>query len=32
VGGKRRWFPTTIMKNTLSNSDCINVISSSQNA
>jgi len=32
VGGKRRWFPTTIMQNTLSNSDCINVISSSQNA
>jgi hypothetical protein len=29
VGGKIRQFPTTIMKNTLPNSDCINVISSS---
>jgi len=32
MGGKIRWLPTTIMKNTLPNSDCINVISSSQNA
>jgi len=32
VGGKRRWLPTTFMKNTLPNSDCINVILSSQNA
>jgi len=32
MGGKIRWFPTTFMKNTLPNSDCINVISSSQNA
>ena len=32
VGGKIRWFPTTVMGNTLPNSDCINVISSSQNA
>jgi len=31
MGGKIRWLPTTIMKNTLPNSDCINVISSSQN-
>jgi len=32
VSGKIRQFPTTIMKNTLPNSNCINVISSSQNA
>ena len=33
VVGWRKWqFPTTFMKNTLPNSDCINVISSSQNA
>jgi len=32
MGGKIRCFPTTVMKNTLLNSDCINVISSSQNA
>jgi len=32
MGGKIRWFPTTVMRNTLPNSDCINVISSSQNA
>jgi len=32
IGGKIRWFPTTFMRNTLLNSDCINVISSSQNA
>jgi hypothetical protein len=31
VDGKRRWFPTTFMKNTLLNSNYINVISSSQN-
>jgi len=31
VDGKRRWFPTTFMKNTLPNSNYINVISSSQN-
>jgi hypothetical protein len=29
---KIRWFPTTFMRNTLPNSNCINVISSSQNA
>jgi hypothetical protein len=32
VGGKRRLFPTTFMKNTLPFYDCINHISSSQNA
>jgi len=32
MGGTIRWFPTTVMKNTLPNSDCINVISSSHNA
>jgi len=32
MGGKIRWFPTTVMKNTLPNSDYINVIASSQNA
>jgi len=32
MGGKIRWFPTTFMRNTLLNSDCRNVISSSQNA
>ena len=32
MGGTIRWFPTTVMKNTLPNSNCINVISSSQNA
>jgi len=32
MGGKIRWLPTTVMKNTLPSSDCINVISSSQNA
>jgi len=32
MGGKIRWFPTTCMGNILPNSDCINVISSSQNA
>jgi len=32
MGGKIRWLPTTVMRNTLPNSDCINVISSSQNA
>jgi len=32
MGRKRRWFPTNSMKNTLPNSDWINVISSSQNA
>jgi len=31
MGGKIRWLPTTCMKNTLPNTDCINVISSSQN-
>jgi len=31
VGGKRRWLPTTFIKNTLLNSDCISVISSGQN-
>ena len=29
VGGRQRQFPTTFMKNTLPNYDCINVISSS---
>jgi hypothetical protein len=29
VGGKKRWLPTTFMKNILPNSDFINVISSS---
>jgi hypothetical protein len=29
MGGKIRWFPTTFMTNTLSNSEWINVISSS---
>jgi len=29
MGGKIRWFPTTFMKNTLPNSEWINVISSS---
>jgi len=32
MGGKIRWFPTTFMRNTLPNSDWINVISSIQNA
>jgi hypothetical protein len=32
VGGRKRQFPTTFMKNNLPNSDCINVITSSQNA
>jgi hypothetical protein len=32
MGGKIIWLPTTFMKNTLPNSNCINVISSSQNA
>jgi len=32
MGGKIRWFPTTFMKNTLPNSDWINVISFSQRA
>jgi hypothetical protein len=32
MGGKIRWLPTTVMRNTLPNFDCINVISSSQNA
>jgi len=32
MGGKIRWLPTTFMRNTLPNSDCINIISSSQNA
>jgi len=32
MSGKIRWLPTTFMKNTLSNSDWINVISSSQSA
>ena len=32
MGKKIRWLTTTVMKNTLSNADCINVISSSQNA
>jgi hypothetical protein len=32
VGAKRRWLPTTFMKNTLPNCDYINVISSSENA
>jgi len=32
MGGKIRWLPKTIMKKTLPNLDCINVISSSQNA
>jgi hypothetical protein len=32
VGGTIRQLKTTFMKNTLPNSDCINVISSSQNA
>jgi len=31
MGGKIRWLPTTVMRNTLPNSNCINVISSSQN-
>ena len=31
MGGMIRWLSTTVMRNTLSNSDCINVISSSQN-
>jgi hypothetical protein len=31
MGGKIRWLPTTVMKNTLPNSDYINVISSRQN-
>jgi len=30
MGGKIRWFPTTFMKNTLPNSELINVMSSSQ--
>jgi len=32
MGGKIRWFPTTCIRNTLPNSDCINVNLSSQNA
>jgi len=32
MGGKIRWLPTTFMRNTLPNSDCINVNLSSQNA
>jgi len=32
MGGKIIWLPTTFMKNTLPNSNWINVISSSQNA
>jgi len=32
VGGRIRWFTTTFMKNTVPNSDCINAISSNQNA
>ena len=32
MGGKIIWLPTTFMKNTLPNSNCIYVISSSQNA
>jgi len=32
MGGKIRWLPTTFMKNTLPNSEWINVISSSQSA
>ena len=32
MGGKIRWLPTTFMKNTLSNAEWINVISSSQSA
>jgi len=32
MGAKRRWLPTTFMKNTLPNCDYINVISSSENA
>ena len=32
MSGKIRWFPTTFMGNTLPNSNCINVILSSQNA
>jgi len=32
MSGKRRWFSTTFIRNTLPNSDCINVIWSSQNA
>ena len=32
MGGKIRWLPTIVMENTLPNADCINVISSSQNA
>jgi len=32
LGRKIRWFPTTFMRNTLPNSDCINVNLSSQNA
>jgi len=32
IGEKIRWLPTTFMKNTLPNSECINVISSSQSA
>jgi len=32
MSGKIRWFLTTFMGNTLPNSNCINVISSSQNA
>jgi hypothetical protein len=32
MGKNIRWLTTTVMKNTLSNADCINVISSSQNA
>jgi len=32
MGGKLSWLPTTFMRNTLPNSDFINVISSSQNA
>jgi hypothetical protein len=31
MGGKIRWLPTTFMRNTLPNSDCINVTLSSQN-
>jgi hypothetical protein len=32
LGGKIRWLPTTFMKNTVPNSEWINVISSSQSA
>jgi len=32
MDGKIRWLPTTFMRNIVPNSDCINVIASSQNA